>query len=164
MVIKCERLFGILVVNNQRANSRIIFEGGHQVKPKVALKHPRLSHPVTPDDILVSRAAKQLAIIGTRERVALRYTGGLHILVGSRNKYVIGLAEVALITRQFIGVIIPVHLQVEVATVDAIESIVAIQAERQIPINVRFIGNGRADESQCRPGCIKSQVIQYVML
>ena len=99
MVVKRERLLGILVVNHQRADGRIIFKGGHQIKPEVALEHTRFSHPVTPDDILVGRAAEQLAVIGARQRVALRDAGGLHILMGGGNKDVIGLAEVAFVAR-----------------------------------------------------------------
>jgi len=75
--------------------------------------------------------AEQLAVIGSRQGIPLGQAGGLHILVGSGDKNVIGLTEVTLIARQFVGVIIPIDLQVKIAAVDPIESIVPIQTEWQ---------------------------------
>ena len=105
-----------------------------------------------------------MAVIGSREGITLRQTGGLHILVRGGDKNIIGLVEVTLIAGQFIGVIIPVNLQVKIATVDPIESIVPIQAERQIPVNIGLIGDGRTDERQCQAGCIEAQIIGCTLL
>ena len=147
MIIKRERLFAVLVVDHQRAQRRVGFKGGNQVKPQTTLEHARFGHPVTRDDILVRRTTEQLAVKGARQRVALRDAGGLHILVGGGNKDGIRLIKITLVTRQFVGVILPVNLQVQVAAIDAVEAIVCVYPKRQVPVDIRFIGNCRTNES-----------------
>src|SRR3989304_756899 len=60
------------------------------------------------------------------------------------NEDVIDLVEGGGEACEFLGVVVPVDLQVQIAAVDPAEGIVAVHAEGQAVVVVRFVGYGRA--------------------
>ncbi len=63
MIVDRERFLRELVVDLKRPDRRVGIKSRHQFKPKVALEHARLGDAVTPEDILIRRAAKKVAVI-----------------------------------------------------------------------------------------------------
>ncbi len=147
MVVKGKGFFGRLVVDDQGTDGRIGFESGNQVKAQAAVEHARLSHPVAPDDVLIRRAADQLAVVLGGQRISFGQAGDLGILVVGGDEDVISLVEHTLEAGQFIGVIIPIDLQVQVAAIDAAKWVIGGGAERQGVIVIRFIGNCGTDQA-----------------
>ena len=141
MIVKGKGFFGGLVVDHQGTDGRIGFESGNQVKAQVTVEHARFCHTVAPDDILIRRAADQLAVVLGGQRIAFGQAGDLGILVVGGDEDVIGLVQHALEAGQFIGVIIPVDLQVQVTAIDAAKGIIGCGAKRQGIIVISFIGD-----------------------
>ena len=143
MVVEGEGLLRRAVIDGQRPKRGIGGEGLHQFESQPPLEHARLGDAVTPKNISVGRTTDQLAVVDRRQRVTLGDAWDLRVLVIGGDENVIRLVEDILKVRQFIGVVVPVDLQVEVAVHPA-EGVVAVKAEGQGPVVVRFVGDGRA--------------------
>ena len=63
MIVNSERLFSKLVIDADRPNFRIGLEDLHQLEAQVAREFTRLRNPITPNDVLLRRAAKKIAIV-----------------------------------------------------------------------------------------------------
>src|SRR5690606_7255316 len=72
MIIEGERFFGGLVIDDDGAKPGVGFTHRDEIKPEPAFELPGLRHAVTPDDLLLRRAADQFAIVQRREWIALR--------------------------------------------------------------------------------------------
>ena len=79
-IVNCESFFSKLGVEFQAAQVRVRLEHCCQLKPEVAGKHPGFCNVIAPDDVFFFRAAKQLAVVFSGQRVAFRYPDGGAIL------------------------------------------------------------------------------------
>ncbi len=114
---------------------------------------------VTTDDIFANRATDEFAIIQRGQRIAFGQARDLRVLMIRGNENVIGLIERGGEAREFIGVVIPVDLQVQVAAVKSAERIVAIHAEGKRIIVVRFVDDGGAGDGEDALIDLQAQII-----
>ena len=159
VVIHGEGFLGKLVVDSQRAEVRERFEDSDQTKAQVPRERARPGHVVTPDDILIRRAANQLTIVGCGQRVTLRDAGDACPLAVGGDKDVIGLVERGLEARQLIGVVVPVDLKVQVAVVDASVGVVSVQAEGQAHVPFGLVGRRGSAQGQRAAGRCQVQEV-----
>ncbi len=128
------------------------------------MEHPRLCRFIAPGDVLIRWAPDQLSVILAGQRVALGDARDLRILVVGGNEYVIGLVQYALEAGQFIGVIIPVNLQVQVAAIDPAKRVIGTDPERQAPVVIGFVCYSSPGQVHYPPGGLDLQGISGSLL
>ncbi len=142
VIVEGEGLLRRLVVDGDRAQRGIGGEDRHQVIAQAAPVHAWLGHAVTADDVLARGAADQLAVVLRRQRITLGQAGDLSVLVVGGDEDVIALVERIDQAHKFVGVVVPIDLQVQVAAIQAAEGII-LHAEGQGEIVVGFVDDGR---------------------
>ena len=158
VVVHREGFFGRLVVDGERPDLRVGGEDPHQVEAQIPLERADLCHVVAPFDALLRRAAEQLAVVLAGKRVTLRHAGDAAPLAAGGNQHVIRLVEGGDEAFVFFGVVVPVHLEIEPAPVDAAVGVVAVDAQGQPVIPGGFIGCRRALKRQRARSIIQAEL------
>ena len=146
MVIDGEGFLGELGIDVQRPNLGVRLEDRHQLEAQVALEHARLRHPVAPFDAAGLRAAQQVAVVQLGHREALGQARQRAPLAVGADGDVIGLVVDAQETLQLLAIVIPIHVEVQLARVDAAEAVIPAHPHRQAVIPIPLVG---------QPGALK---------
>src|SRR3990172_4984876 len=93
MVIESEGLLGRLIVDDDRAKRWIGLKDCNKIESQPAIEISWPGDVVAPDDILLRRAADQLAVIQGGERITFRQARDLRILVVGGDEDVIRVVE-----------------------------------------------------------------------
>ena len=148
MIVECEGFFRGLIVDHERPKSRIRFKDRHQIKSQAAFILAGFGKTIAFDYIFIFRATEQIAIILCRQRISFRQPRDLRILVIGRDENIIGLIKRILQEGQFVCVIVPINLQIQIAAIHSAKGIVSIKAEGQTPVIICLVGKGCAGKSQ----------------
>ncbi len=117
MVVDREGLLGVLRVQRNRAEGWHALAHVDQLIPQITLKHANLSIGIAVEHLHIRRAAHQVTVIGRGQRVALRNAhGGAPLAVGGQDQ-IFGLVQHRDEAVQLVRVVVPVHLEVQVAVV-----------------------------------------------
>ncbi len=154
MVINRKCFLGKLVVYSDGAECDVGLKGLNKLETQLTLECPRASDPVAVADLHVFRAADQVTVIGSGQWKALRYARqGAPLAVG-RDQYIFGLVQDPQEALQFLGIVVPVHVEIEIERENPSETVQSVQSQWQAIIPFAFIRHRESpqnDLSTLRP-------------
>src|SRR6266487_4731428 len=128
MIVKSESLFCGLIVDNNWTELRIRLKHCNEIVSKPTLELAWFGNTVTPNDVFVLGTTDQFSIIQSSQWIALWHACDLSILMIGGDEDVICIVEGGQKTVELVNVIIPVNLQVQVATINTAKRVIAIDA------------------------------------